>query len=69
MNNLTLFRNYKPFQYKVYNNKAELEEYSGGFLTREEAEKWYNEHGVWLEETFKRTLVLVNNTYQHKFNF
>lgn len=65
----TIFRNYKPFEYKVYNNKAELEDYSGGFLTKEDANTWYNTHGVWLEKTFKRTLVLVDNSNQMIFNF
>jgi len=64
-------RNYRPFEYRVYNRDAELEPYSGGFLTKEAAVEWYNKHGVWLEEKFKRTLVLVNNVnaYQTHFNF
>jgi hypothetical protein len=66
-----ILRNFKPFEYRVYNNLEELEPYSGGFLTEEDAEKWYNKHGVWLEETFKRTLVLIENrnSYQTHFNF
>ena len=66
-----ILRNYKPFEYRVYNNLAELEPYSGGFLTKEDAEKWYYKHGVKLEEMFKRTLVLIENrnAYQTHFNF
>lgn len=62
-------RVHKPFQYKVYNNKAELEEYSGGFLSEEAAIQWYEEHGKWLEKQFKRTLVLIKNDYQEKLTF
>ena len=64
-------RNYKPFEYRVYNRDAELEPYSGGFLTKGAAVEWYNKHGVWLEDKFKRTLHLVNNVnaYQTHFNF
>jgi len=66
-----ILRSYKPFEYRVYNKKDELEPYSGGFLTKEKALEWYNEHGVWLENTFKRTLVLIDNrsAYQTHFNF
>jgi hypothetical protein len=66
-----IFRNWKPFEYRVYNKEAELEPYSGGFLTEEKALEWYNKHGVWLEEKFKRTLVLIENrnSYQTHFNF
>jgi hypothetical protein len=57
----SILRNYRPFQYMVKNKKNELEEYSGGFLTREEALAWYYENGVWLEQQFKRQLILVEN--------
>jgi hypothetical protein len=57
---LTL-RNFKPFEYRVYNSKKELEAYSGGFMTEEDAIKWYDKQGKWLENHFKRTLILIEN--------
>lgn len=56
-----IFQNYKPFKYMVYNKEKELEEYSGGFLTREDAIQWYYNHGMWLENQFKRSLILVED--------
>ena len=66
-----ILRNHKPFEYRVYNNLAELEPYSGGFLTKEKAKQWYDKYGTWLEDKFKRRLVLVENRndYQTHFNF
>jgi len=65
MEESTILRNYKPFEYKVYNSKGDLEEYSGGFLTEEKALEWYNTQGTKLEELFNRRLVLVENrTYE-----
>ena len=71
MKESTLLRNYKPFEYRVYNKDAELEPYSGGFLTKEDAQKWYDKHGTELEDMFNRRLVLVDNVnaYQYHFNF
>lgn len=67
MNDFNL-RAHKPYQYRVYNNKAELEDYSGGFLSKEAAEEWYNTHGKWLESHFKRTLILVKHNYESNLN-
>ena len=65
MKESTLLRNYRPFEYKVYNKEAELEPYSGGFLTEEAAKEWYEKQGVWLEEHLGRTLQLVEHrTYE-----
>jgi len=54
-------RNFKPFEYKVYNSENELENYSGGFMTEQIAIDWYNKHGVWLENHFNRKLLLIEN--------
>ena len=54
-------RNFKPFEYKVYNSEDMLETYSGGFMTEQIAIDWYNKHGIWLENHFNRTLVLIEN--------
>ena len=56
-----ILRNFKPFEYKVYNRNDELENYSGGFMTEAKAIKWYDNHGVWLENHFDRKLVLIKN--------
>mgnify|MGYP001275278477 FL=1 len=56
-----IVRNFKPFEYKVYNKDNVLENYSGGFMTEQKAIDWYNKHGVWLENHFNRTLVLIEN--------
>jgi hypothetical protein len=45
----------------VKNRKKELEEYSGGFSTRDDAIQWYYEHGIWLENNLNRKLILVDN--------
>lgn len=47
------------YQYQVKNRFNELEEYSREYKTREDAIKWYNEHGTWLENKFNRVLVLT----------
>ena len=60
MKDITL-RNFKPFEYKVYNKDDVLENYSGGFITEQVAIDWYNKHGVWLENHFDRKLVLIEN--------
>ena len=49
----------KPFIYKVENNKGRLEDYSGGFDTKEQALEWFNKEGKWLENHFNRELILV----------
>ena len=54
-------RNFKPFEYKVYNSENELENYSGGFMTEQIAIDWYNKHGVWLENHFNRKLLIIEN--------
>ena len=54
-------RNFKPFEYKVYNSENELENYSGGFMTEQIAIDWYNKHGIWLENHFNRKLLLIEN--------
>ena len=54
-------RNFKPFEYKVYNSENELENYSGDFMTEQLAIDWYNKHGVWLENHFNRKLLLIEN--------
>tara|TARA_R110000868_G_scaffold241567_1_gene497109 strand:- start:403 stop:618 length:216 start_codon:yes stop_codon:yes gene_type:complete len=54
-------RNFKPFEYKVYNSENELEVYSGGFMTEQIAIDWYNKHGIWLENHFNRKLLLIEN--------
>tara|TARA_R110002096_G_scaffold235346_1_gene425540 strand:- start:35 stop:259 length:225 start_codon:yes stop_codon:yes gene_type:complete len=53
-------RNFKPYEYKVYNSENELENYSGGFMTEQEAIDWYNIHGVWLEQNLNRELILID---------
>lgn len=60
MKDITL-RNFKPFEYKVYNKDEILENYSGGFMTEQIAINWYNKQGKWLENHFNRTLVLIEN--------
>ena len=62
-------RNFKPFEYKVYNSENELEVYSGGFMTKAEAIKWYDNHGKWLENHFNRNLILITNTRQTFIDF
>lgn len=61
MNKDITLRNFKPYEYKVYNINKELEVYSGGFMTEEDAIKWYNKQGKWLESHFNRNLILVEN--------
>jgi len=55
---------YKPFMYKVENIKGKLEDYSGTFETKDKAIEWYNTKGKWLENHFKRELILTENTRQ-----
>ena len=56
--------NYKPYIYRVENDKGRLEDYSGNFRTKEEALTWYSKNGVWLEQHFNRELILVKSTKQ-----
>ena len=53
---------FQPFQYMTYNVRNEMEDYSGSFDTKEEAKQWYYEHGIWLENQFNRTLILIEKT-------
>ena len=55
---------YKPFMYKVENKIGKLEDYSGTFSTKEEAQQWYSKQGKWLENHFKRELILTEETRQ-----
>ena len=55
---------FKPYIYKVYNKIGKLEEYSGYFSTKEEAFNWYSKQGVWLENQFKRELILTEEYKQ-----
>jgi len=51
---------YKPYIYKVRNEKGRLEEYSRYYKTKREALDWYNKHGKWLEKHFNRKLILID---------
>lgn len=51
---------YKPYIYKVRNEKGRLEEYSRYYKTKREAVDWYNTHGKWLEKHFNRKLILID---------
>ena len=52
---------FKPYVYKTYNNRGNLEDYSRYYYTRKEALDWYNKHGIWLENHFNRKLLLIEN--------
>jgi hypothetical protein len=61
---------FKPYVYKVYNRNGKLEEYSGYFSTKEEALNWHSKHGKWLENHFKRELILTEEYKQiNLFNY
>ena len=50
-----------PWRYVTENKKTRRDEdYSPCFETQEDAEKWHNKHGIFLEKTFNRVLKLVN---------
>ena len=55
---------YKPYIYRVENKQGNLEDYSGYFYTKEQALKWYEKEGRWLEKNLNRTLILVKNSKQ-----
>lgn len=48
----------KKYIYKVINEQGRFEDYSGEFKTKEDAIKWYEQNGKYLEEKFNRTLYL-----------
>ena len=58
----------KPYIYKVYNSRGNLEEYSRYYRTKREAVNWYNNHGKWLEKHFNRKLILID-TDINLFNY
>ena len=51
---------FKPYIYKVYNSRGNLEEYSRYYKTKKEAIDWYNKQGKWLEKQFNRKLILID---------
>ena len=53
----------KPYIYKVYNSRGNLEEYSRYYRTKREAVNWYNTHGKWLEKHFNTCCMFM---YVHK---
>ena len=59
---------YKPYIYKVYNSRGNLEEYSRYYRTKGEAVNWYNNHGKWLEQNLNRKLILID-TDINLFNY
>jgi len=50
----------RPYIYKVYNSRGNLEEYSRYYYTKKEALDWYNKQGKWLEKLLNRKLILIN---------
>ena len=59
---------FKPYVYKTYNNRGNLEDYSRYYYTRKEALDWYNKQGKWLENHFKRKLILID-THLNLFTY
>jgi hypothetical protein len=58
----------KPYIYKVYNSRGNLEEYSKHYYTKKEALDWYNKQGKWLEKHFNRELILID-THLNLFTY
>ena len=60
----------KPYIYKVYNSRGNLEEYSRCYKTKREALDWHSKQGVWLSNHFKRELILTEEYKQiNLFNY
>ena len=51
---------FRPYIYKVYNSRGNLEEYSRYYRTKKEAVEWYNSQGKWLEKNLNRKLILID---------